>query len=395
LTEECTDAIKKAVEKRQRVRMHYTTDMCILEVDYEHPDSLDFRRFSCVVQPMGNSQDAICYDPRKKRYQALAPLETKFQVKATEKTFDETREKTKKLIEEQQKRKAQDVTQQHSSRHPTPSSFSKHRSTVPFIKKHSSSSVTSSSGVATSVTQKKPVHGISIKPSNSLAPVGKNRVAGAKPTEVCSTIGSVSASQKMETKLVPKPVENSDCVSGSQPAILPPPVRVSPKNLPPPVNNQYKKRYFADDPNTHHMIARKKRNESGTSSSASASSGTSSTEVSPPNFYQQIMLANKNKISTDNAPSATTKDLPNGCLTQPTKPSKDWAQIYGEIESMYDAKKYHEIFSAEYPEYFECYKTLSAVAKEFVELEKQLRATQIGTPNHYKAYNIFNYSSLL
>lgn len=35
-------------------------------------------------------------------------------------------------------------------------------------------------------------------------------------------------------------------------------------------------------------------------------------------------------------------------LTMPTKPSRDWSQVFGQIENLCDAKKYHEIFSVSF-----------------------------------------------
>lgn len=33
-----------------------------------------------------------------------------------------------------------------------------------------------------------------------------------------------------------------------------------------------------------------------------------------------------------------------GSLTQPTKPTNNWAQIFGDIQNFEEAKRYHDIF---------------------------------------------------
>lgn len=66
-----------------------------------------------------------------------------------------------------------------------------------------------------------------------------------------------------------------------------------------------------------------------------------------------------NSLQTDSAASSTNwrqsslspdeninKFQTNGrSLTMPTKPSCDWSQVFGQIENLFEAKKYHEIFS--------------------------------------------------
>uniref|UniRef100_A0A915E1W2 OCEL domain-containing protein n=1 Tax=Ditylenchus dipsaci TaxID=166011 RepID=A0A915E1W2_9BILA len=319
LTDECSAAIHEAVKNKQRLRMHYTRDACIVEIG--DPDSADFKRFSCSVSSIHQPVDGVYYDAANERYQTISAVDTKFQVKATDKSFADTREKTQKLLEEQQKRKTMDLTQQQKGclvlKPSKPKSEARAWSLPQAFQCFGSWKFTQCQACCSQTSGTFCQHH------------AKSRTKIAISTQASGTQQDLSP---------PPPPAISSTASV--------PIRTSPNNsTSAPVSNQFKKRYFGERPeDSSHMIARKKRNESGTSSSASAS-GSSSTEVSPPDFYQKV---------------------------------------YGEIESLYDAKKYHEIFSTEYPEYYECYKTLSAVANEFHELERALKATQIGTPNHNK-----------
>lgn len=74
---------------------------------------------------------------------------------------------------------------------------------------------------------------------------------------------------------------------------------------------------------------------------------------------QRTGSAGGNSLQTNSAASSTNwrqsslspdenvdKFQRNGrSLTMPTKPSRDWSQVFGQIENLGDAKKYHEIFS--------------------------------------------------
>ncbi|KJH44350.1 hypothetical protein DICVIV_09619 [Dictyocaulus viviparus] len=71
---------------------------------------------------------------------------------------------------------------------------------------------------------------------------------------------------------------------------------------------------------------------------------------------------------------STASRLSSPCsLSSPTQPSCDWDKNYGEIKNVHEAEKYFSLFQQEYPEYLECYRTLNEVAKEFRQLEVQLK----------------------
>ncbi|KAI1733022.1 occludin homology domain-containing protein [Ditylenchus destructor] len=374
LTDECSAALHEALEKKLRVRMHYAKDSCVLEVG-NGEGTPGFRRFNCVVQPVGHSGpiDAIAFDKTKRRFDTISSLGTKIQVKATDKTFEETREKTQKLLKEQQKRRTMDMTQnvKHTSRQ-------RPFAPAPFKKQGSSSNLLANQ-------KPKSAHAISIKPSNAIVPGSATNAKSSAARPVESSLPPSALREIKTPALKPaspkpkvdslKPVSDSAFSSASNGSpvsnatILP-----SFKNYSAPT--QFKKRYFTEDPaSANNMIARKKRNETGSSAS---SSGASSTEVSPTMYSQ--MLATKAGKQTDVFPDRLT----NGNLMIPMKPSQDWPNVYREIENFNDAKKYHDIFKAEYPEYYECYKALSSVANEFMDLERLLKSTQVGTLDHNK-----------
>ncbi|KAJ1348435.1 hypothetical protein KIN20_003734 [Parelaphostrongylus tenuis] len=72
--------------------------------------------------------------------------------------------------------------------------------------------------------------------------------------------------------------------------------------------------------------------------------------------------------------STASSRLSSPCsLSSPTQPSCDWDKSYGEIKTVHEAEKYFALFQQDYPEYLECYRILNEVAKEFRQLEMQLK----------------------
>ncbi|KAK6034847.1 hypothetical protein COOONC_27648 [Cooperia oncophora] len=80
------------------------------------------------------------------------------------------------------------------------------------------------------------------------------------------------------------------------------------------------------------------------------------------------------KLAARSGGSTASSRLSSPCsLSSPTQPSCDWDKNYGEIKNVHEAEKYFALFQQEYPEYLECYRTLNEVAKEFRQLEMQLK----------------------
>uniref|UniRef100_A0A7I4YHM5 OCEL domain-containing protein n=1 Tax=Haemonchus contortus TaxID=6289 RepID=A0A7I4YHM5_HAECO len=80
------------------------------------------------------------------------------------------------------------------------------------------------------------------------------------------------------------------------------------------------------------------------------------------------------KLAARSGGSTASSRLSSPCsLSSPTQPSCDWDKSYGEIKNVQEAEKYFALFQHEYPEYLECYRTLNEVAKEFRQLEMQLK----------------------
>lgn len=80
------------------------------------------------------------------------------------------------------------------------------------------------------------------------------------------------------------------------------------------------------------------------------------------------------KSTVHSGGSTASSRLSSPCsLSSPTQPSCDWDKNYGEIKNVHEAEKYFSLFQQEYPEYLECYRTLNEVAKEFRQLEMQLK----------------------
>jgi hypothetical protein len=69
-------------------------------------------------------------------------------------------------------------------------------------------------------------------------------------------------------------------------------------------------------------------------------------------------------------------------LTMPSKPTRDWMQVFDEIKSVEVAAQYHQLFNADYAVYQECFNILSKVSSEFNELEQALRRAPRNTPDH-------------
>ncbi|KAK6748266.1 hypothetical protein RB195_001102 [Necator americanus] len=96
--------------------------------------------------------------------------------------------------------------------------------------------------------------------------------------------------------------------------------------------------------------------------------------ASPPEDPTNHPLHNQKAMAARSGGSTASSRLSSPCsLSSPTQPSCDWDKSYGEIKTVQEAEKYFTLFQQEYPEYLECYKTLNEVAKEFRQLEIQLK----------------------
>ncbi|KAL6739555.1 hypothetical protein Aduo_012994 [Ancylostoma duodenale] len=96
--------------------------------------------------------------------------------------------------------------------------------------------------------------------------------------------------------------------------------------------------------------------------------------ASPPEDPTNHPQHNQKTVPARSGGSTASSRLSSPCsLSSPTQPSCDWDKSYGEIKTVHEAEKYFALFQQEYPEYMECYRTLNEVAKEFRQLEIQLK----------------------
>lgn len=95
--------------------------------------------------------------------------------------------------------------------------------------------------------------------------------------------------------------------------------------------------------------------------------------ASPPEDPTSHSQHNHKLVARSGGSTASSR-LSSPCsLSSPTQPSCDWDKSYGEIKTVHEAEKYFSLFQQDYPEYLECYRALNEVAKEFRQLEVQLK----------------------
>uniref|UniRef100_A0A915P742 RNA polymerase II elongation factor ELL N-terminal domain-containing protein n=1 Tax=Meloidogyne floridensis TaxID=298350 RepID=A0A915P742_9BILA len=107
LTDECSAAIRNAVNSKCLIRMHIKNGVATIEIRDRDGACINFK---CSLQNQP-ATDTICYDPKQNVYRNVGTTTTtKIQVQATDKTFAEMKEKTQRLVEAEQQRKAKDIS---------------------------------------------------------------------------------------------------------------------------------------------------------------------------------------------------------------------------------------------------------------------------------------------
>uniref|UniRef100_A0A1I7S365 OCEL domain-containing protein n=1 Tax=Bursaphelenchus xylophilus TaxID=6326 RepID=A0A1I7S365_BURXY len=105
LTDECNQALSKAIEMNWPVRVISTKTGVIVDVGIGPNIST---KFNCSQQTLNGTLDAVCQDAPTS-FQTISSVKTKLVVNATEKTFAETREKAAKLVEQELKKKTKET----------------------------------------------------------------------------------------------------------------------------------------------------------------------------------------------------------------------------------------------------------------------------------------------
>ncbi|CAD5218802.1 unnamed protein product [Bursaphelenchus okinawaensis] len=105
LTDECNQALGKAIELNWPVRVISTKTGVIMEVG---TSSSSVTKFNCSQQALNGSLDAVCQDATTS-FHNVSSIKTKLVVNATDKTFAETREKAAKLVELEAKKKTKET----------------------------------------------------------------------------------------------------------------------------------------------------------------------------------------------------------------------------------------------------------------------------------------------
>lgn len=105
LTDECNQALNKAIEMNLPVRIISTKEGIIVEIGNVNGST---SRFKCTQQSLNCSMDVVANEATSS-YSTVSSLNTKLVVNATDKTFAETREKAQKLAEQEQRKMAKDT----------------------------------------------------------------------------------------------------------------------------------------------------------------------------------------------------------------------------------------------------------------------------------------------
>lgn len=117
LTDEMIAAIQRAQKSRtQNMRIRIQPQGGEITLCGRDSNSVCVFRFQVQSLP-GPPADAIGYD-RNGGYKAAAAVHSKYQIQATDRSFEETREKTKKLKEEEMSRTAKDMSRQRVDQRP-------------------------------------------------------------------------------------------------------------------------------------------------------------------------------------------------------------------------------------------------------------------------------------
>lgn len=112
LTDECLSAIRDAQRRRAPLRIRIEPTGGVLEVG-SGSEKTSFRFATTALQDQ--ALDIVRHEPRRVsasaagQYFSTGVVNAKYQIQATDKTFDETRKRAKELVQEQEKAKPKDV----------------------------------------------------------------------------------------------------------------------------------------------------------------------------------------------------------------------------------------------------------------------------------------------
>ncbi|KAF7640364.1 Occludin_ELL domain-containing protein [Meloidogyne graminicola] len=385
LTDECSAAIRNAVNSKSPIRMHvkngvilttylylfYRIKVATIEICDRDGSSINFK---CSFQNQP-ATDTICYDPKKNAYRNVGTATTtKIQVQATDKTFAEMKEKTQRLVEAEQQKKAKDISKIQRVSTASKKPIQVHQSSASLIKRNVPTTTapvhSNTNNFLAKLNALKRTHSPSslnvetTKVKRVEKPLEKPTPLIAKESRAIKQ--EVPITKNMEVAM--KTVRSNECAVGSR--------NVSP---------QYTKKLEFAAANTakadpFYVPKRRPVHRPPSISPASTTSSTPKT-ISPP-------LAIARPASVDSAQlqhssSCSPEDLINnqedsnrqheeGSMTLPTKPSCDWAHKFGKITNRDEAKRYHGIFKEDYPEYRKCYDLMEKVAIEFRTLQTKL-----------------------
>ncbi|CAK5030367.1 unnamed protein product [Meloidogyne enterolobii] len=372
LTDECSAAIRNAVNSKCQIRMHIKNGVATIEIRDRDGACINFK---CSFQNQP-ATDTICYDPKQNVYRNVGTTTTtKIQVQATDKTFAEMKEKTQRLVEAEQQRKAKDI-----SKIQRPSAASKKP-----ILNQSSNSLTKKNVPATTFGHS--------NTNNILA-----KLSALKRTHSPSPLNVAAA----KVKRVEKPLERSTPLAAKevknikQEELAPKSMDMAVKAIRSTEDNERqntlthypKKIEFAAANNAKndpfYVPKRKPLHRPPSISPASTTTSTPKT-ISPP--LAMARPASVDSAQLQHSSSCSPEDLINnqeengrqqdeGSMTLPTKLSCDWSLKFGKIASKEEAKRYHGIFKEDYPEYRKCYDLMEKVAVEFRALQTKLTSAK-------------------
>ncbi|PIO66170.1 hypothetical protein TELCIR_12127 [Teladorsagia circumcincta] len=322
LTDEIVAALMQAQRKGLQIRVHIEEQGGKWELGDPANGGRVFR-YQQQALP-GPPTDAVVHDPRTGTHRAVAAFRSKYQIQATDKSFADTRERAQKLIEEEKSRGTKDVT--------------KHRQKGNLLKTGTPrlGSASSSQNVSPLLTRTLDNSSSRSSPNKVLRQLrkdGLNEEAGIerRVEDIVREVSEPSGSA------IPTPPSSRPASAVSAPIRKTPP----PKNLNVTMLNGSREQ----TPTVHR---------------------------SP--HQPEVPSANKRKAHVP----ATTQQRPSDgkrprqeSASPPEDPTNH--PQHNQIKNVQEAEKYFALFQQEYPEYLECYRTLNEVAKEFRQLEMQLK----------------------
>lgn len=373
LTDECSAAIRNAVNSKCPVRMHVKNGVATIEVCDRDGSCINFK---CSFQNQP-ATDTICYDPKQNVYRNVGTATTtKIQVQATDKTFAEMKEKTQRLVEAEQQRKAKDISKIQRPSAASKKPIQNHQSNNSLIRKNMPTTTSGHSNTNNILAKLN-----ALKRTHSPSPLN---IGPTKVKRVEKPLERPTPSVAKEVKNIKQEENASKNMDMAVKA-----VRSTEDNDRRNTTPQYAKKLEFAAANTvkndpFYVPKRKPLHRPPSISPASTTTSTPKT-ISPP-------LAIARPASVDSAQlqhssSCSPEDLINnqeensrqqdeGSMTLPTKLSCDWSLKFGKITSKEEAKQYHGIFKEDYPEYRKCYDLMEKVAVEFRTLQTKLTSAK-------------------